>query len=220
MMLPALLVAHIAVLGYWLGAELVINSTYRYVSWAAAMPFAERDRLMDHVLDVDQHVRYALILQAGLGTALAALLGYLPGGESLAVAAGGAALAWLALAEATHRRRRATVGARLAMLDRGVRYLAIAAFLALAASVLAGVLPAPRWLGLKLALFAGVVACGLGIRWQLLRFYVTWRVMAREGSAAALEDEIRRTYVAATAILVGLWVLIAGIVMLSVLKPG
>ena len=60
-------------LGYWLGAELVINSTYRYVSWAATMPFAERDRLMEHVMDVDQHVRYALVLQAGLGVALVSL---------------------------------------------------------------------------------------------------------------------------------------------------
>ena len=63
MLYTSLLVAHIAVLGYWLGSELVINHTYRYVSWSAGMPFAERDRLMDHVMDVDQHVRYALVLQ-------------------------------------------------------------------------------------------------------------------------------------------------------------
>ena len=84
MLVQALLVAHIAVLGYWLGAELVINSTYRYVSWSGAMPFPERDRLMQHVMDVDQHVRYALILQAGLGAALAALLGHVPGGAPVA----------------------------------------------------------------------------------------------------------------------------------------
>jgi hypothetical protein len=30
------------------------------------MPFADRDRLLEHVLDVDQHVRYALILQVWL----------------------------------------------------------------------------------------------------------------------------------------------------------
>lgn len=220
MTLPVLLVAHIAVLGYWLGAELVINSTYRYVSWAAALPFAERDRLMDHVLDVDQHVRYALILQAGLGTALAGLMGYLPGGSVLALAAGVGAVAWLGMAEATHRLRRTGTGSRLAAIDRGVRFIAIAALFALAGSLLAGWLPGPRWLAVKLALFAGVIACGLGIRGQLLRFYGTWRVIAREGSSEALEADIRTIYVAATAILVGLWMLIAGIVGLSVLKPG
>ena len=42
MLLTVLLVAHIAVLGYWLGSELVINSTYRYVSYGRHVPFAER----------------------------------------------------------------------------------------------------------------------------------------------------------------------------------
>ena len=40
MLLHVLLVIHIVVLGYWLGAELVINSTYRYVSYGSDMPFA------------------------------------------------------------------------------------------------------------------------------------------------------------------------------------
>lgn len=54
-MISWLLAAHIAVLGYWLGAELVINSTYRLVCFADDMPFAQRDQLMDHVMAIDQH---------------------------------------------------------------------------------------------------------------------------------------------------------------------
>jgi hypothetical protein len=73
-------VLRIAVLGYWLGSELVINSTYRLVAFGDRLPFDERTRLMEHVMDVDQHVRYALVLQAALGTALAALYGLVPGG--------------------------------------------------------------------------------------------------------------------------------------------
>ena len=71
MLITLLLVAHIAVLGYWLGSELVINSTYRYVCYGRHIPFAERSRLMEHVMHVDQHVRYALVLQAGMGFGLA-----------------------------------------------------------------------------------------------------------------------------------------------------
>ena len=127
MLLETLLMVHIATLGYWLGSELVINSTYRYVSWAGSMPFAERDRLMDHVLDVDQHVRYALVIQAGLGTILAAEFGYFPGGDALAVGAAVAAVIWLVLTEATHRLRKTRTGAMLAAVDRAVRYAAIAA---------------------------------------------------------------------------------------------
>lgn len=219
MLVKFLLVAHIAVLGYWLGSELVINSTYRYVSWSAGMPFTERNRLMDHVMDVDQHVRYALVLQAGLGTMLAALFGYLPGGAMLAGIALVAMAGWLALVELTHRRRNGEPGRRLAAMDRGLRYAAIVVLLALAGLAIAGQGAMPAWLAWKLAAFAGVIACGLGIRFALMAFYRTWTEIAREGSSDEREQVIRRTYVQATSVLGLLWVFIAAIVALSILKP-
>jgi hypothetical protein len=221
MLLQALLVAHIVVLGYWLGSELVINSTYRYVSWSSGMPFAERERLMDHVMDVDQHVRYALVLQAGLGTALAALYGFFPGGVPLVIGAAVATVCWLALVEATHRLRRTDAGRRLAAFDRRIRYALAAFFLALGLAALGGSVPAlPNWLGWKLLAFAGVVACGVGIRFALMAFYRTWEEMAREGTNQERERAIRATYVRATSLLGLLWLFIAVITALSLLKPG
>jgi hypothetical protein len=220
MLVPALLLAHILVVGYWLGSELVINSTYRYVAFSAGMPFAERDRLMDHVMDVDQHVRYALVLQAGLGTALAGLLGYVPGGAATAWAAAGGAATWLALVEATHRLRKRPAGARLAALDRAVRYLAIAALGGLAGAAALGPAPFPRWLAWKFALLALVVACGLGIRFALMAFFAAWREVERAGSTPELERRVRATCLRATGVLVILWLGIAGVVALSLLKPG
>jgi hypothetical protein len=219
MMLQALLVAHIAVLGYWLGSELVINSTYRYVSRSAGMPFAERDRLMDHVMDVDQHVRYALVLQAGLGTILGAQYGYLPGGDALAWSAAVLMIAWLGLVEVTHRRRGTMAGRKLAAFDRGIRWLGIALLVALALAALAGRASLAPWLAWKLLAFAGVIACGLGIRFALMRFYRTWQVIGREGSSEAREAEIRAVYVQATSVLGLLWALIAAITVLSIAKP-
>lgn len=215
-----LLVAHIAVLGYWLGSELVINSTYRYVSWAAGMPFAERNRLMDHVMHVDQHVRYALVLQATLGTMLLALYGYVPGGTMLAWAAAIAGGAWLALVEATHRLRSTRLGRQLATLDRGIRYVAIIALVSLMLFGQQWFPALSRWLAWKLAAFAGVIACGLGIRFALMAFYRTWIEIAREGSSEAREAVVRRIYVRATSVLGLLWVFIAAVVALSVLKPA
>lgn len=219
MLVKVLLVAHIGVLGYWLGSELVINSTYRFVSWSAGMPFAERSRLMDHVMDVDQHVRYALVLQAGLGTMLAALFGYLPGGAALAWAALAAMGGWLVLVEVTHRWRGQRAGQRLAAVDRGLRYLLIVALLLLAGGATAGRAALPAWLVWKLVAFSGVIACGLGIRYALMAFYRTWTEIAREGSSPAREQSIRRIYVQATSVLGLLWAFIAAIVALSVLRP-
>ena len=219
MLILALTVAHITVLGYWLGSELVINSTYRYVSYSPQMPFGERNRLMDHVLDVDQHVRYALVLQASLGTALLALYGYVPGGSSVATAAAVVGAGWLTLVEITHRWRNRPIGAALATADRWVRYLVMATLVGVALGVLAGRIDLPPWLALKLACFAGVIACGVGIRLALIAFYREWAVIAREGSTPDRERAIQQTYVRATSVLVGLWVFIAAIVALSVWKP-
>ncbi len=219
-MLPAaLLLAHIVVVGYWLGAELVINSTYRYVAFSAGMPFVERNRLMDHVMDVDQHVRYALVLQAGLGTALLALFGYIPGGTATAWVAGMGAVAWLGLVEATHRWRKRPAGARLAAADRALRYLAVVALAGLASATSFGLAHFPRWLAWKFVLLAGVVACGLGIRFALMAFFSAWQVLAREGSAPATEQRVRSTCLQATGVLAVLWLCIAGVVALSLAKP-
>ena len=214
-----LLAAHIAVLGYWLGSELVINSTYRYVCHADQMPFAERDRLMDHVMHVDQHVRYALVLQASLGTALAALYGYVPGGTPVALAAGFIGIAWLGFVEAVHRLRFSTVAARLGAIDRGMRYGLMALLLCIAIGLVGGAWPMPAWLRWKLALFAAVMMSGVGIRFALIAHFRVWAEMRRVGPTDAANRIIQQTYVRATAVLVLLWLFIAAIVVLSVWKP-
>jgi hypothetical protein len=228
MLVSVLLVAHIAVLGYWLGAELVINSSFRYVCWSARMPVEERRRLMEHVMDVDQHVRYALVLQLGLGFVLAALLGWMPGGDVTAWVCAALAAAWLVLVELTHRLRHAHIGQRLAAIDRGLRYGVMAALLLLSVtgSIATVSLPGwpawslPVWLTGKLVLFAGVMACGVGIRFALIDFFRIWQEVAVLGSTEAREVRVRRSYARATAILVGLWVLIAAIVVLSLGRPA
>jgi len=219
-MFAALLVAHIAVVGYWLGSELVINSTYRYVVRAAALPFAERDRLMDHVMDVDQHVRYALVLQAALGTALAALSELVPGGETVAWVALGVGAAWLAFVEAIHKLRGSPAGATLAAIDRGSRYVLMALLIGIALGLVGGGWALPTWLRWKLAAFAGVMACGVGIRLSLIGHFRTWAEMCRDGSTPEREATVWRLYVRATSILVLLWVFIGVAVALSVGKPG
>lgn len=215
-----ILVFHIAVLGYWLGSELVINSTYRYVSYSRDMPFAERQRLMDHVMVVDQHVRYALVLQAMLGTMLAASYGLIPGGDATVTAAGVAGIVWLGFVEAVHRLHKTRLGRRLAAVDRGSRYVLMAALAALAFGLVGAEWAMPLWLRLKLGLFAGVMACGVGIRFALIAHFRTWAVMASDGVTPERNAVIERTYVRATSVLVLLWVFIAAIVVVSVTKPA
>jgi hypothetical protein len=215
-----LLVAHIIVLGYWLGADLVINSTYRYVSWSREMPFGERNRLMDHVMHVDQHVRYAMVLQLALGTSLAALSGYLPHGRITIGIAAALAVAWIVLLELVHRLRYTPSGPLLDTVDLaawvGAGILLLLASLAAAGNLLA----LPLWLTIKLALFGGVFLAGVGIRIALKDFFRAWQEVAEHGSNDARETAIRRGYVRATFVLLALWAFIAGIVVLSVWRPS
>ena len=220
MLAHVLWVAHIAVLGYWLGSELVINATYRYVSRARTLPPAERLRLLDHVMVVDQHVRYALVLQFSLGFALASLRGYVPGGEAGAWAWLGVGGVWLAFVELVHRRRHAAGGVLLARFDRSLRYALIGALTVAAVAGVAGYVALPAWLGWKLGAFAGVLACGVGIRLVLIRFTDAWRAIGEEGSTPEREEAVWRGYVRATSVLVLLWVFIAAAVVLSVFKPA
>lgn len=216
----ALLVAHIVVLGYWLGADLVINATYRYACWSAGMPFPERNRLMEHVMHVDQHVRYALVLQLALGVSLASLIGYLPFGAAAVPVAAVLAAAWIVLLELVYRRRHAPSGPLLDTIDL-VLWIAAGLLLLVAAGVAAaGVLDLPGWLTLKLALFGGVYLAGVGIRVALMGFFRSWQEVAEKGSTEVREAAIRRGYWRATAVLIGLWALIGAIVFLSVGKPG
>ena len=220
MLIDTLLVAHIAVLGYWLGAEFVINSEFRFVCRAASMPFAERKRLMEHVLDVDQHVRYALVLQAGLGTVLGALLGHFPGATTLAWIAGVGGLLWLAFVEVIHRLRHGPAGKRLALLDRLIRYVLLVLFVGAGLAVALGVISLKTWLAWKLVLFGAVMACGIGIRYSIIQFFGVWREIEAGGSNPPREQAIRRIYSAGTSMLGLLWLFIAAIVVLSILKPG
>lgn len=220
MLLQILLVAHIAVLGYWLGSELVINSTYRYVCYSKETPFAERSRLMEQVMHVDQHVRYALVLQAGLGVSLAALYGLIPGAAATATVAAVLCVLWLGFVEAAHRLRHGRVGSMLGTVDRASRYVFMAVLLCLASGLIGGSWGMPLWLRWKLALFAGVMAAGVGIRLALISHFRTWRLMAQVGPDDASNATIRRTYIKATSVLAVLWLFIAAIVVVSVYKPA
>lgn len=219
-MLTWLLVAHVVVLGYWLGSEFVINATFRYVCYATDTAFEERSRLMDHVMHVDQHVRYALVLQATLGAVLSVKLGYVPGGTSAAVAMAVGGGLWLAFVELVHRLRFHPSGAQLAFVDRALRYLLMAVLLATALGLVGANWPVPIWLRWKIAAFACVIACGVGIRIVLIDHFRIWNQMAREGVTPQGNERVKRAYWRSTAVLLCLWFFIAAMVYLSVAKPA
>jgi hypothetical protein len=213
--------AHVLVMGYWIGSDLVVNQLTHYIARSASLPPAERKRLWDLLIHVDQHPRNALILSVPIGFTLAALLGLMPLGRGGLVLLWLASAAWFGFMWLTHVRREAPSGPALARLDWRSRHVLIAAFLAIGVLSLATGAPlqAP-WLAWKAILFAGVLACGIGIRFYIADAYRAWpRIWAGQGNEAD-EATVRAAMRRGTYVLWLLWALLVAIGWLGAVKPA
>jgi hypothetical protein len=124
--------------------------------------------------------------------------------------------AWLVLVELVHRQRKTPFGQKLAAFDRGLRYLLLAGLLSVALGMVGDL---PYWLRLKLAAFAGIIACGVAIRFCLIGHFRAWATMAKDGPTAEGNAMIQQIYVRATATSALLWLCIAAAAALAVFKP-
>jgi hypothetical protein len=213
--------AHVLVMGYWLGSELVINALSHYVTRTTTLSGQERIRLWEFVLDVDQHVRNAMIMSVPLGFTLAAMLGLSPITGNWLALLWIASIAWFWFMWIVHLRRHLPSGRTLAAWDWRVRYVLIAAFVGSGAWSLATGQPfGARWLALKVLLFAGAIACGLAVRHYIRVAYASaLPAIAADRAVAADNEAFRVAIVKATWVLVGLWTLLFIIGALGAFKP-
>jgi hypothetical protein len=211
---------HVLVMGYWIGSDLVVNALTHYVARGSSLPPPERKRLWDFLLHVDQHPRNALILSVPLGFTLAAQIGQVPLDDAALAAMWVGSALWFGFMWLTHWKRSASSGPVLARWDWRSRYVLIAFFLFIGVkSLVTGSPMSAPWLAWKVILFAGVLACGIGIRYYIRDAYRAWpRIWAGQGTA---EDE--QTVVTAmnrgTYVLWCLWTLLFVIGWLGVAKP-
>ncbi|MGB1876190.1 MAG: hypothetical protein ACPHGY_04575, partial [Rhodospirillaceae bacterium] len=110
-------------------------------------------------------------------------------------------------------------GATLGLIDRSIRYVLMVGLAILGLAALMSESTLPNWLAWKLILFACVMASGVGIRISIIDFYRTWAKIRDNGSTPEHEQRIWFIYKYGTGILIGLWVFIFGIVILSIWKP-
>lgn len=214
---------HILLFVYWLGADLGVFLAARYVA-RADLPLDERLRFLDLLLKIDMGPRTALILMLPVGATLASQLGaidplglWLPGVWVFA-------LVWLAIAWHIALRPQHPTAALCTRVDRLIRML-LAAALALIASLSLltdGPVYAP-WLATKLLLYAGVITLGLLLRGVLRDwaqgFATLRRVDAGSVDAADANARIIAAQRRSTPYAIMLWVLVAAIAALGVIKP-
>lgn len=215
-LLATLQLAHMLVLGCWLGAELVINRLYRYPILATAILFTERDRMLIQVMKINQLVRYALVMQFATGLCLASLLGYLPFALGWVLVF---SFAWVLLVYLGHNSFASSTNRILKMIERDLRLIVIGVLIMVSGLGVIGEAYLPFWLALKVFLFSGIIVCGLGIRFVMARLFKVWNRMREHGPTPLDESDLRKSYLKVTAILILLWVLVATITVLSLFKP-
>ena len=216
-----LLWAHVLVMGYWLGSELVINALTHYIARTTSLSGAERMRLWDFLLDVDQHVRNAMIMSVPLGFSLAGLLGLAPIEGWTLIAVWVLSAVWFWFMWLVHWRRSTPEGVTLARWDWRLRYVLMALFFSSAVWSLATGWPfAAPWLAWKVLLFVGCMACGIAVRYYIRAAYRSaLPAIAADRATPADNAEFALLMRRATWALVVLWVLLFTIGALGALKP-
>lgn len=214
-----LIVAHILIIGYWLGTDLAVY----YISGAIVDPskptpvriFAAKGMLL-----LDMVPRTALILTLLTGLSLAGAR-WLPPGLIVGWWLWPLLLAWLALTWAVFRLEHSDLGHRLARIDFAFRVLVVLACLALAVALFtgAGGFASLPWLAAKLGIMGLIIALGLVIRIQLKPFGPLFGQVAQGQADAATEDQIRRLIAQVKIPVWIIWISLVVAAVLGRLKP-
>lgn len=211
---------HVAVMGYWLGSDFVINALTHYFKNARDMAPAQRMKLWDFLLLVDQHPRNALILSLPLGFQLAAELDLSPIKGGWLVALWVVAIAWFIYIWVLHYQVGKPSYRPMSRIDLTFRYVLIAVlFVTGLASIFTGEPLAAKWLGAKVALFALIIACGLGIRRSIAQVYAVFPDLRAGRSTPEMEATITHALNWGSYVLYGLWAMMLVIGYLGAAKP-
>jgi hypothetical protein len=204
----ALILVHVLLLVYWLGADLGVFYSAGFLT-KSELSLESRRTAMKILHFVDLFPRMALVLMLPVGSTLALLGGYavLPEGWTAPVLGivWVAALAWFALVIKLY----GGPTAGLTRLDYAIRYAVIAGLLILAISSLSGngpVLPGAEWLAAKLIIFAGIIGLGLGIRVVFKPFAVAFGQLIAKGSTPEVEAAMKTAQAKVRPIVLALWV--------------
>jgi len=215
-----LIYAHTVLFVYWLGGDLGVYLTAKYVA-NRNLPLDERFRFMNVLMQCDMGPRTALIGLIPLGFQMAWMIGASPiGGASLA-AIWVISLIWLAANWWMFFNEQHPLTPKLRGIDIYIRYVVIAGMGGLGVWSLATDKPsADNWLAAKMFLFAGAVSLGVYLRGEIKNWIIGFGMVRAGGEDVEkgndiIEQALGRSKVAALV----LWTLVAVIAFLGKVKP-
>jgi hypothetical protein len=228
-----LILLHLLLLTFWLGADLGTFYSSRYVA-QQDLSAPQRLTALKIMAFVDMGPRICLVLFLPSGISLMAadpisdgvkILG-VPADSWYAIAAAWVAgFIWLGLVLADHHYGSNPLGVLARKIDTVVRLIAVPALVgfglyAILATDPFGVETNPKWLGAKVALYGLAIGCGVAIRWNLRPFPGGLQRLMKEGSSPEVEDAVGGSIKRSQPYVYAIWVLVITVALLGVWKPG
>ncbi|WP_433382799.1 hypothetical protein ACQPZX_19665 [Actinoplanes sp. CA-142083] len=223
-MLDAFLYLHIVLMVFWLGGDLGVFYSSRFVIDPALTP-AARLTALKIMSGLDLGPKICLILFLPSGLTLIALDSHgadLPGLDLLLVPVWIGALVWLWLMYTDHHApgkhplvRRADWLIRIAV----IAGMASAGVYTLIASAPFGVDTNPKWLGAKVLLYSLAIAAGLGIRRTLKPFGPAFGKVMAGAPEPETESVLRRCVDGCLPYVWTIWTCVLAAGLLGVAKP-
>lgn len=212
--------AHILLFVYWLGADLGVAMASRYVA-RADLALEERLRFLELLLRIDLAPRIALVLMIPVGFTLATTLGLAPFAVAALPVIWVGSLAWLALAIYLSQHTRDPRAAPWIRVDQALRIAVIVVFAGIGLATLASGRPlGTAWLAGKFVLYAGVVLLGLLLRVVIRDWVVGLGELRVPATRDAGNARIHAAHRRAQRLAHLLWIFVAAIAFLGVVKPG
>ncbi|MDX6744365.1 hypothetical protein [Actinocorallia sp. A-T 12471] len=223
------IVLHIVLFVFWLGGDLGVYYSSRFVLKPDLAP-ASRATALNIMSGLDLGPKITLVLFLPSGVTLMAMdpHGANIGGHDifawpLVVLTWLFAFGWLAATIVDHRTHGRFPWVRKT--DWTIRITLITALFGMAAYTFFaaepfGVTTEPKWLAGKVFFYALAIACGLGIRIALRPFGPAFASLMQHGSTPETESALKRSIDGCVPYVFGIWASVLIAAVLGVLKPG
>ena len=188
----ALKYLHLVLFAYWLGGDLGTFLASRQVT-NTALSAESRHTALRIMLACDMGPKLAMPLVLPSGLNMAAITGLLPLSSTALPLIWAICLCWFAWVLIIYLKEGGALAIGLTRFDLYFRILLIVLLLGWMVTLAGSVAPPPGWVLAKLLIFALLVTCGIGIRFNLRTFKPAFAQMIREGANESSDMAMRQS---------------------------
>ncbi len=211
--------AHILLFVYWLGADIGVFYSARFVR-NAALDTSSRRTALQILAWVDQIPRYCLVLMLPVGYTLAATLGLVRMPAVGYIVLWTISLGWLWMVWAIHHFQGKPLAERLRRIDLAWRWVLCGGLLWDGWTGLRGTGHIfADWVSIKFLLLASMLFCGIMIRMRGRALGPALRQILEHGSTPELEATVSGSFARTRPFVLSIWVLLVVAAWVGIAKP-